>query len=71
MFTILHRTCQGMKFRFRLVYPELGFYNEWLQSSDPTEEEAVEGFQRERGLKDILKRNNIFFVLLYIPALQR
>lgn len=39
-----HATCDG-RFHFRMVWPELGFYNEWFQASDPTSDYNVAGFQ--------------------------
>ena len=38
--------CNGI-FHFRLVYPTLWFYNEWLQTSDPTKSSGalVTGFK--------------------------
>ena len=29
---------------FKLVYPESGQYNEWLQTSNPLQDESVEGY---------------------------
>ena len=36
---------EGGKFNFKIVYPELDGSNEWLQKSDPTEADIIEGFE--------------------------
>ncbi|TRY68999.1 hypothetical protein TCAL_08067 [Tigriopus californicus] len=38
--------CEGGRYHFRLVYPELGTYNEWYQTNDPSNPEhiAVSGY---------------------------
>ena len=33
-------------FHFKMVWPELGFWNEWKQSSNPFESTTVENYQR-------------------------
>ena len=41
-----HADCLG-RYHFRMVWPGLGFYNEWFQTSDPTTSYTVTGFQGE------------------------
>ena len=36
---------EGGKFHFKIVYPELGGSNEWLQTSNPTKANTIEGFE--------------------------
>ena len=36
---------EGGKFHFKIVYPELGGSNEWLQTSNPTKATTIEGFE--------------------------
>lgn len=43
---VLHRSCDD-RFHFRLVYPDLGFYNDWWQRSNPTTDEEVLAYQRK------------------------
>ena len=38
------RTGDG-KFHFKIVFPELGGSNEWIQTSNPVTESTIEGFQ--------------------------
>lgn len=42
--SLLLRSCTGL-FHFRLVWPEIGAYNEWLQESNPINSQVVVGFQ--------------------------
>lgn len=41
---LFFRSCTGL-FHFRLVWPEIGAYNEWLQVNNPINSTEVEGYQ--------------------------
>ena len=38
------RSCHG-KFHFRLYWRELGYFNDWLQTSNPTTSSTVTGYE--------------------------
>jgi hypothetical protein len=43
-------SCENL-FHFRVVYDELGFFNEWKQTNDPTEPGPAVGFKGLAELK--------------------